>query len=264
MHATSDLQLSLRPPPRVRQPPPGLAPRPQDLLPSPAPPSALTEYLSRIPTLTLTLLPATGILCCMLACWQGYNSGRGRVPHLFQCLNCLRLFVRGRVATSSYRGSWGQNEVTYSGGADFICIIPAGDSGRGCPLAIVQPTVVVPTRGICYALSSKFQGSTHPVRTLTPRKEGASLDLLNSFNVMPNIDHPNFQELWTAMTKSSAVDSTFPLANFSKWLARTVPEGEPPLSSRFNFQPLLPYQRSGQTAFCEHWSAIVDAGDAPA
>lgn len=267
---TSTLQLSLtRPPPRpIRksdQPPPGLRTLPVTQF-QPAhtqgPPRALTQWLQQLPPFTLSLLPAQGILCCMLACFQCYNTSPGTVPHILYCLQCHSLFVRGRVASSTSRGNWGQDVVSFTGGADLFVALPPGDSQRGCPIALVQPTVVVPTRGLCYALTSTFQGRTHPVRTLTPRKEGASTSLLNAYDVMPNIHHPNFQEMWTAMTNFSAVDNSFTLPRFSRWLAGTVPEGEPRVTSGHSVPP-LPYQRTAETSFCENWSAVVESGDAP-
>lgn len=213
-------------------------------LPPPRPLPAVQGV--QVAWLDTQLLPEQGMICCRVAAWQCFNRAPGKVPHIFQCLNCFKMFVRGRVSTGGRR---------FTGGADLVVVLPEGQEGRGTSVFLAQPTVVVPTRGMCFALTNPFQGNSRHVATLVPRKEGASIELLSAWQEMPNISHPNFREMWTAITRSSIPDPSFDVGRWAVWLARTLPLGEPTPSSRFLDLTLgyLPETRTEGTAFCEHY-----------
>lgn len=216
--------------------PPGLAPRfPGATVLSCPPPRNLTPLDEQI-------LLCGGVICCVEARWSAYNHTQGSAPHVFKCDACHTFFVRARVQTAPF---------THLGGPDLFVAIPDGTWVHANALVLLQPTVLVTTRAVCYALGPRGQlNRCAHVRTLVSGTKG----ILSAFGEMPNCRNKNFRESWQSMSARSIPDPSFNMPSFLLWLANSRPEGEPLISGFVEDQEQRQmWLRNDTTAHADLW-----------
>jgi hypothetical protein len=155
------------------------------------------------------------LFCCGTPVLVGYNMGKGLVPHIFVCANCLSVMVRDWIRLrAGYMG------LATVGGADMVHILPPTTrTGYSAPVVRRLSTVglVVP-----------MTWASYETRTMVPRqsRQSAGFTLLQVDHEMMDLASYQTKQLFDSMRRGAVLDDSFNVAEFTREWGASMPLDE--------------------------------------